>query len=75
MVKGIRAYIRARRAKPLADAHRRLAEAERGVERMILDRAEGLPDPERARRRARSFSDNARVHEMCADRIDKRAEK
>lgn len=58
--------------KPLAEAHRRIADAEHSLEQGMLERADRTPDPEHTRRRARSISENARVHDRAADRIDER---
>jgi hypothetical protein len=60
--------------KPLAHAHRALADAEHSIEEKLLDEADVLPDPEQVRRRARSLSENARGHDRAADRIDERGE-
>ncbi len=59
----------------LADAHRRIADAEHAVERKMLDQSEAVPDPEHMRRRARAVSENAREHEKGADRIEQRAQR
>ncbi|MGY1595181.1 hypothetical protein ACI79D_24670 [Geodermatophilus sp. SYSU D00708] len=58
----------------LADAHRRIADAEHAVERKMLDHAEAVPDPENMRDRAHAISDNAREHDQTADRVEQRAE-
>jgi hypothetical protein len=58
----------------LAEAHRRLAEAERSLERRMLEQAEALRDPENMRQRARAISRNARKHEEMADRIERRSD-
>jgi len=59
----------------LADAHRRIADAEHAVERRMLDQAEAVPDPEHMRRRAHAISEKAREHEDTADRIEQRAQR
>ena len=58
---------------PLADAHRRIAEAEHALEQRMLEQADGVPDPEHMRRRAHSISENARVHDEAADRVERRS--
>ncbi|MGY1624800.1 hypothetical protein ACI789_21555 [Geodermatophilus sp. SYSU D00965] len=58
----------------LADAHRRIADAEHAVEQKMLDHADAVPDPEHMRRRARAISDNAREHDQTADRVEQRAQ-
>ena len=56
--------------KSLADAHRRIADAEHALERKMLELADAMPDPQHMRRRARSISENARVHDAAADSIE-----
>ncbi|WP_448625198.1 hypothetical protein [Geodermatophilus sp. URMC 64] len=61
--------------KSLANAHRRIADAEHRVERMMLDQADDVSDPADMRQRAHEISANARDHEKSAKRIERRAER
>ena len=56
--------------KRLADAHRRLGEAEHTVERHLLDQATNVPDPEYTRERAYRISKRGDRHLLEAQRLD-----
>jgi anti-anti-sigma regulatory factor len=58
--------------KPLAQAHRRIADAEHTVERHMIEQAQRTRDPDETRRRAVGISRSAERHRKVADEIDGR---
>jgi hypothetical protein len=56
--------------KRLAEAHRRLGEAEHDVERRMLDQADHVPDPEHMRERAHRISEVGERHLAAARRLE-----
>ena len=56
--------------KGLADAHRRLGEAEHTVERHMLEQAINVPDPEYTQERAYRISKRGDRHLSEARRLD-----
>jgi hypothetical protein len=59
--------------KPLAAAHRRIADREHADEQRLLNLAPRLAHPGKARARARELSEAAERHSRYADRVEGRA--
>jgi hypothetical protein len=57
-----------------AEAHRRIAKREHGVEQRMLSIASELSNPEGVRKDAREISQRADKHEETADRIERDAD-